>query len=127
MNGIAAEGGYLGESTVIGLIHDSVPTDVYSGWAKFEVSWAQANPGTPAHQVGHNQGLAHVGCVDNDGDGLGDEESGGAVDHTHPTGLPPQCSLAPIDPEGSLGYTTYHDPAIIYSNDPGHPRRRSPS
>ena len=126
MNGIAAAGGYLGESTVIGLIDDAVPTDVYSGWAKFEVSWAQANPGTPAHEVGHNQGLAHVGCVDNDGDGLGDEESGGAVDHTHPTGLPPQCSLAPIDPEGFFGYTTYHDPAIIYSNDPGHPQAAFP-
>ena len=126
MNGIAAAGGYLGESTVIGLIDDAVPTDVYSGWAKFEVSWAQANPGTPAHEVGHNQGLAHVGCVDNDGDGLGDEESGGAVDHTHPTGLPPQCSLAPIDPEGFFGYTTYHDPATIYSNDPGHPQAAFP-
>ena len=126
MNGIATQGGYLGESTVIGLIDDSVPTDVYAGWAKFDVSWAQANPGTPAHEVGHNQGLAHVGCVDNDGDGLGDEESGGAVDHTHPTGLPPQCSLAPIDPEGFFGYTTYHDPAIIYSNDPGHPQAAFP-
>ena len=41
--------------------------------------------------------------------------------------LPPVCSLAPIDPDGYFGFTNYHSPVVISSNDPAHPWPRSRS
>ena len=93
-----------------------------AGWAKFGVSWNFASAGTPGHEAAHSAGLNHVNCLgDTDGDGISQEDEGGAIDWDHPTMLPPVCSLAPIDPDGYFGFTNYHSPVVIYSNDPAHP------
>ena len=97
------------------------------GWASNGVSWTQADGGTAAHEVAHVLGLDHVNCVgDTDGDGVSQEDEAGAIDWSHPNGLPPVCSLSEVDPDGFFGYTTYRDPATIYSNDPGHPQAAFP-
>ncbi len=122
MNAIATAGGFLDDGLVLGLFDNSVPQGDYSGWAKFGVSWNFASAGTPGHEAAHSAGLNHVNCLgDTDGDGISQEDEGGAIDWDHPTMLPPVCSLAPIDPDGYFGFTNYHSPVVIYSNDPAHP------
>ena len=122
MNAIATAGGFLDDGLVLGLFDNSVPQGDYSGWAKFGVSWNFASAGTPGHEAAHSAGLNHVNCLgDTDGDGISQEDEGGSIDWDHPTMLPPVCSLAPIDPDGYFGFTNYHSPVVIYSNDPAHP------
>ena len=122
MNAIATAGGFLDDGLVLGVFDNSVPQGDYSGWAKFGVSWNFASAGTPGHEAAHSAGLNHVNCLgDTDGDGISQEDEGGSIDWDHPTMLPPVCSLAPIDPDGYFGFTNYHSPVVIYSNDPAHP------
>jgi len=122
MNEIATAGGFLDDGLILGVFDGSVPQGDYSGWAKFGVSWNFASAGTPGHEAAHNAGLDHVNCVgDTDGDGISQEDEAGAIDWSHPNGLPPVCSLAPIDPDGYFGFTNYRTPITIYSNDPAHP------
>ena len=106
------------EANVLGMFDPTIPADGYSGWAKHGVSWTKPKAGTPAHELGHNRGLKHVACKDADDDGIPDEIKGGAIDPHHPTGLPPQCSLAPISPTGYYGLTTERNSLTVYSNDP---------
>ena len=127
MAAIAEVSGLLDDATMVGLVDDTIPTGGFSGWASNGVSWTQAEGGTAAHEVAHVLGLDHVNCVgDTDGDGVSQEDEAGAIDWSHPNGLPPVCSLSEVDPDGFFGYTTYHDPATIYSNDPGHPQAAFP-
>lgn len=122
MNEIATAGGFLDDGLILGVFDGSVPQGDYSGWAKFGVSWNFASAGTPGHEAAHNAGLDHVNCVgDTDGDGISQEDEAGAIDWSHPNGLPPVCSLAPIDPDGYFGFTNYRTPITIYSNHPAHP------
>lgn len=114
------------DANVLGMFDSSIPSDGYTGWAKHGVSWAKPDEGTPAHEIGHNRGLQHVPCEDADGDGIPDELKGGAVDPYHPTGLPPNCSLAPINPNGYYGLTTERDTLTVYSNDPSDPAAAFP-
>ena len=127
MSTIAEVSGLLDDATMVGLVDPSIPTGGFSGWASNGVSWTQAEGGTAAHEVAHVLGLDHVNCVgDTDGDGVSQEDEAGAIDWSHPNGLPPVCSLSEVDPAGFFGYTTYRDPATIYSNDPGHPQAAFP-
>ncbi len=127
MSTIAEVSGLLDDATMVGLIDDSIPTGGFSGWASNGVSWTQASGGTAAHEVAHVLGLDHVNCVgDTDGDGVSQEDEAGAIDWSHPNGLPPVCSLSEVDPDGFFGYTTYRTPATIYSNDPAHPQAAFP-
>ena len=124
---LAELGGFLDDGTVIGVFDEAIPSGGYTGWAGYGVSWSKPVAGTPAHEVGHTQGLDHVNCLgDTDGDGISQEAEGGSIDWSHPTGLPPVCSLAPIDPDGYFGYTNYQSPVTIYSNDPTHPQAAFP-
>lgn len=124
---LAELGGFLSDGTVIGLVDASIPTGGYSGWAGYGVSWSKPSAGTPAHEVAHTHGLDHVNCLgDTDGDGIAQEAEGGTIDWSHPTGLPPVCSLAPINPDGYFGFTNYRSPVTIYSNDPTHPQAAFP-
>ena len=111
---------------VLGAFDESIPAGGYTGWASYSTSWSKPVAETPAHELGHNQGLQHVGCKDDDDDDVPDELEGGAVDPKHPTGIPPVCSLAPISPNGYFGLTVYRDPLTIYSNDPTHPAAAFP-
>ena len=105
---IAEVSGLLDDATMVGLVDDSIPTGGFSGWASNGVSWTQAEGGTAAHEVAHVLGLDHVNCVgDTDGDGVSQEDEAGAIDWSHPNGLPPVCSLSEVDPDGFFGYTTY--------------------
>lgn len=113
-------------ANVLGWIDPSVPTGGYSGWAGYGVAWNKPNAGTPAHELGHSRGLAHVACKDADDNGVPDELKGGAIDPTHPNGLPPQCSLAPISPNGYFGLTTEQSSLTVYSNDPTDPAAAFP-
>ncbi len=85
--------------------------------------WHGWGPETMAHELGHNQGLQHVACADDDGDGTPDEEEGGATDSSYPWPYP-DCSLAVVDTEGYYGLDVYYsswglsEPEVI-SNDPG--------
>ena len=127
MNEIATAGGFLDDGLVLGLFDASVPQGAFSGWAKFGVSWNFASAGTPAHEAAHSIGLDHVNCLgDTDGDGISQEDEAGAIDWDHPNQLPPVCSLAPIDPDGYFGFTNYHTPVVIYSNDPAHAQAAFP-
>ena len=124
---LAELGGFLDDGTVIGVFDESIPTGGYTGWAGYGVSWSKPVAGTPAHEVAHTLGLNHVNCLgDTDGDGISQEAEGGTIDWSHPNGLPPVCSLAPIDPDGYFGFTNYHSPVTIYSNDPTHPQAAFP-
>lgn len=127
MSTIAEVSGLLDDATMVGLVDDSIPTGGFSGWASNGVSWTQATGGTAAHEVAHVLGLDHVNCVgDTDGDGVSQEDEAGSIDWSHPTGLPPVCSLSEVDPDGFFGYTTYRTPPTIYSNDPDHPQAAFP-
>jgi hypothetical protein len=124
---LAEAGGFLDDGTVLGVFDSSIPSGGYNGWAGYGVSWSKPLAGTPAHEVGHTYGLDHVNCLgDTDGDGISQEAEGGSIDWSHPTGLPPVCSLAPIDPDGYFGFTNYQSPVTIYSNDPSHPQAAFP-
>ena len=103
---------------MLGWIHPSIPTGGYSGWAGYGVAWNKPSAGTPAHELAHSRGLGHVACKDDNGDGVPDELAGGPLDPTHPTALPPNCSLAPISPFGYYGLTTEQETLTVYSNDP---------
>ncbi len=70
--------------------------------------WYIAGGATLAHELGHLTGLKHVACADYDEDGQPDEAKGGEIDTSHPTGMP-NCSLAPVDPEGFYGFDVYWD------------------
>ncbi|HET7011796.1 MAG TPA: hypothetical protein VFI11_13550 [Anaerolineales bacterium] len=76
---------------------------------------------TLAHELGHLAGLDHAPCADDDGDGEADEED---IDGDFPTGFP-NCSLAPVDPEGFYGFDVnwelwgFLDGPTVISNDPG--------
>ncbi len=85
--------------------------------------WHMLGGSIVAHELAHNAGLLHVGCKDDNGDGIPDEIGGGPIDLTHPTDFP-NCSLAPIDPLGFFGFDVYWElwpelggPTAI-SNDP---------
>ena len=67
-----------------------------------------------------------MACKDDDDDGVPDEIKGGAVDPAHPTGLPPNCSLAPISETGYYGLTTEQPTLTVYSNDPTDPAAAFP-
>lgn len=100
----------------------------WSGWANpgHHAVWTKDNLDTPGHEMGHAQGLLHVGCKDTkDPLGVPDELLGGAVDTTYATGFP-NCSLAPIDPDGYLGFTTRQPAPSVYDNDPTGPNARFP-
>ncbi len=116
----------LDDAYVLGMIDPDIPTDDYSGWATSGVAWNKPQAGTPAHELGHNRGLKHVACKDSDDNGVPDEIKGGAIDPHHPTGLPPNCSLAPITPVGYYGLTTERDNLTVYSNDPTDPAAAYP-
>ena len=118
---LAELGEFPDADNVLGVFDESVPSGGWTGWAGYGVAWTKPVAETPAHEVGHTQGLQHVACKDDDGDDVPDEAAGGAIDWSHPTGLPPVCSLAPINPDGYFGFTNYRSPTIIYSNDPTHP------
>ncbi len=127
MASLAELGGFLDDGIVLGVFDESIPSGGYTGWAGYGVSWSKPVAGTPAHEVGHTQGLNHVNCLgDTDGDGVSQEAEGGTIDWSHPNGLPPVCSLAPIDPDGYFGFTNYQSPVTIYSNDPTHPQAAFP-
>jgi hypothetical protein len=111
---------------VLGMFDASIPSSGFSGWASYDVAWNKPVAGTPAHELGHNRGLLHVGCKDDDDNGVPDEAAGGAVDPVHPTGIPPVCSLAPIHPDGYFGLTVYRSPLTVFSNDPTHPSAAFP-
>jgi hypothetical protein len=113
-------------ANVLGWVDSSIPTGGYSGWAGYGVAWNKPNAGTPAHELGHSRGLAHVACKDDDDNGVPDELKGGAIDPTHPNGLPPNCSLAPISPNGYYGLTTEQSSLTVYSNDPTDPAAAFP-
>jgi hypothetical protein len=98
------------------------------GWMEPSVDeaspWHMTGGSIVAHELAHNAGLLHVGCKDDNADGIPDELGGGAIDPTHPTDFP-DCSLAPIDPLGFFGFDVYWElwpelggPTAI-SNDPG--------
>ncbi|MGH2488558.1 MAG: hypothetical protein ACRDFR_02935, partial [Candidatus Limnocylindria bacterium] len=65
--------------------------------------------------------------LDDDGDGMPDEEAGGPLDLSHPDALTfPVCTLADVDPEGWYGFDGYWSlwdlpgPTVI-SNNPAQP------
>jgi hypothetical protein len=116
MRWIAEDAGFYGDGLIMGRLDGAVPTGGWSGWASKGVAWSKPSAGTAAHEAGHRSGLKHVGCTGS--------ESG--PDPAHPTGLPPVCSLAPIDPDGYFGFANYRDPVVIYSNDPDHPQAAFP-
>jgi hypothetical protein len=76
------------------------------------------------HEAGHQSGLGHVPCKDEDADGIPDEIAGGGLDETHPMMLAfPDCRLAEVDPEGWYGLDVYGDDygtggPTVFSNDP---------
>jgi hypothetical protein len=115
----------LDDANVLGLFDPAIPADGYTGWAKDGVSWTKPNAGTPAHELGHNRGLKHVACKDDDADGIPDELKGGDIDPFYPTALP-ECSLAPISPSGYYGLTTERSSLTVYSNDPTDPAAAYP-
>ena len=112
---------------LFGVFHEDTPSGGFSGWAKsdFLSAWWKPVETTPSHELAHLRGLGHVGCKDDDADGVPDELAGGALDPTYPTAFP-NCSLAPVDPDGYYGFTTYRDPFTIYSNDPASPAAAFP-
>jgi len=124
------------------LLDDAEP---YLGLARMDkgVSWVIMDPShwnatrwhigggsTLGHELGHLADLKHAPCADSDGDGKPDEDN---VDGNFPTGFP-NCSLAPVDPEGFYGFDVtwelwpYTDGPTVISNDPGaaQPHRGSP-
>jgi hypothetical protein len=120
--------GLPGELRLLGSLDSSISAGGFAGWSKsgYFSAWAKPSDGTPAHEIGHQGGLGHVGCKDtNPADGIPDELAGGGLDETYPTALP-ECSLAPVDPEGFFGLTNYDDPFVVYSNDPMHPQAAYP-
>jgi hypothetical protein len=120
--------GLADEQRILGSLDNSIPAGGYAGWSKssYFSAWTKPSDGTPAHEIGHQGGLGHVGCKDtNPADGIPDELAGGGLDATYPTALP-NCSLAPVDPEGFFGLTNYDDPFVVYSNDPAHPAAAYP-
>ncbi len=112
----------LGEEVRMhGLIRSSTPTGKWSGFASGKVAWSKPTELTPGHEAGHQYGLKHVPCKDEDDDGQPDELEGGAIDQTHPSGLP-SCSIAPESETGYYGTDLWLlVPPEIYSNDPAHP------
>jgi hypothetical protein len=108
------------EHRIFGVFDDSIPSDVYSGWAKswLRSTWIKPVEATAAHEGAHLVGLGHVDCV-------GTEEDGGALDPTYPNGAP-DCSLAPVDPDGHYGFTVLDEEPQVYSNDPAHPAAAFP-
>jgi len=104
------------------------------GWMDGTVSadfpWHIVGGSVLAHEVAHNTGLLHVGCKDDNEDGIPDEVVGGAIDPNHPTDFP-NCSLAPVDPLGFFGFDVYWElwPALggptVISNDPNFPAPNS--
>ncbi len=87
----------------------------HAGWP----NWYIVGGATMAHELGHNEGLLHVACADNDGDGNPDEAY---PDPDYPWPYP-NCSLAAVDADGYYGFDVYHywvrvnQPTVI-SNDP---------
>lgn len=87
-----------------------------------ETPWWIPLGNTVAHELGHNRGLLHVACADNNDDGVADEIAGGAVDASYPWPFP-NCRIAAVDPEGYYGMDVYYGawglgaPTVI-SNDP---------
>ncbi|HEX9550957.1 MAG TPA: hypothetical protein VF971_07670 [Candidatus Limnocylindrales bacterium] len=89
--------------------------------------WDHGGAGTLGHEVGHQAGLGHVPCEDDDSDGIPDEIAGGGLDLTHPMTLTfPDCWLSEVDDDGYYGFDVYWDrfglagPTVL-SNDPAAP------
>ena len=67
---LAELGEFPDADNVLGVFDESVPSGGWTGWAGYGVAWTKPVAGTPAHEVGHTQGLQHVDCMDDDGDGV---------------------------------------------------------
>ena len=108
----------------VGMVDPSLPTrwggiansGYDSAWVKFssvqgeQWPWNNTGASTLGHELGHLTGLKHAPCRDNDGDGIPDELTGGAIDFTHPAvDWFPDCQLGEIDPDGFYGFDVYHD------------------
>ena len=88
--------------------------------------WSKPVAETPAHEVGHTQGLKHVAC----------RTPTATMSPTRPPAAPstgrtrpgcPRCAHWPRStPTGTSGSPTTASPSMIYSNDPDPPTRRVP-
>ena len=126
-----------GATNLMGLFHKGIPSEGFGGWANAGAMWTMPTQSTPAHEFAHSY-LSHVGCKDTKTyrdkgafrelpvpDMIPDELHGGAIDPTHPNSYP-SCSLAPVDEDGYMGFTTRQNPIRIFSNDPAHPTAAFP-
>lgn len=122
--------GLGGSDRILGLIPSGLSTGKWAGLTAgtMKVAWSKPSTNTPGHEGAHMYAIRHVECKDADNNKVGDEVEGGGwrwIDQTHPNGLP-NCSLAPIDPEGYYGVDLYESYLAIYSNDPSHPNAAFP-
>lgn len=122
--------GYTGMERMHGAIHANTWTDGVGGLthSSMTVAWSKPTENTPAHEQAHMYGIKHVPCRDDDGDGIPDEVGGGGwgwIDLKHPTGFP-DCTLAPVDPDGYWGTLLAGPSFAVYPNDPEHQWARYP-
>ncbi len=118
--------GFPNSQRIGGIFSEFLPAGA-SGWSmsKYFSFWTTNKTGTASHELGHQRGLAHVGCKDTNADGTPDEIEGGGLDASYPYAFP-NCRFAALNKKGFYGFTTYHAQPFVYSNDPTSPNAAWP-